>query len=108
MNRLLLALSFLVTVSACGGGSSAACPSTGTTLTYANFGQGFMSNYCASCHGNSLPEANVSLTSQSGVSAHASAVDSVVTSGSMPPRGATSPTAAEQAQLAEWLACGAP
>lgn len=105
MNRLLLALSFLVTVSACGGGSNASCPSTGTALTYANFGQGFMSSYCTSCHGRS---GGVSLSSQASVQARAGSVDSVVTSGSMPPRGAASPSAAEVAQLQEWLACGAP
>lgn len=104
MNRLLLALSLLVTVSACGG-SNATCPSTGTTLTYANFGQGFMSSYCTSCHGRS---GGLSLSSQAAVTAHAGSVDSVVTYGSMPPRGAASPSAAEVAQLQEWLACGAP
>jgi uncharacterized membrane protein len=107
-----LVLSLLVllslTASSCGGGVTASsCPTGGTALTYASFGQPFMSTHCTSCHGSARSEKGVSLASQAQVQAHAAAVESTVSGGSMPPSGG-SPTATERAQLAEWLACGAP
>ena len=87
-----------------GGGTGATCPS-GSKLTYSNFGQAFMDNYCVGCHQK--------FGSQAGVKADTSAIDSYAGSGpnstntSMPKSG-TAPTDAERAQLSEWLACGAP
>jgi mono/diheme cytochrome c family protein len=110
MTRPLLLVLLVLSLASfsCGGGATAsACPTGGTALTYANFGQSFMSTHCISCHGAGRAEKGVSLASQALVQSHATAVESTVASGAMPPSGA-SPTAAERAQLAEWLACGAP
>lgn len=78
---IYLALAVTLSVSACGGGgeedyvpedatpvpdpipnkqaypppTTINCPKA-TYLTYENFGQGFMANYCTSCHGASVPE----------------------------------------------------
>ena len=44
---------------ACGSGpgdsTGSTCP-TGSTLTYANFGQAFMQQHCLSCHSSAGPE----------------------------------------------------
>jgi hypothetical protein len=109
MTRILSSLSLVFVLGACGGsGASTTCPPGGTTLTYAGFGQSYLSRYCTSCHGSSSPSEGLSLSTQALVQAHAGAVASETSRGSMPPRGSAMPTATEAAQLAEWLACGAP
>jgi len=100
---LVLLLSVLIM--SCGPALSASsCPDGGTTLTWSSFGHGFMTSYCAGCHSGG----RLALTSQAQVQASAGTVDSMVQSGSMPPRGAPSPTSAERANLDQWLSCGAP
>lgn len=111
-----LGVAVAVAMVGCGGGSGAAtgatCPSGGSSLTYANFGQGFMANYCVSCHGGSRASGGISLDTQAKVQAHLSAIDLTAAAGpsgtntAMPESG-TAPTAAERQQLGEWLACGA-
>jgi hypothetical protein len=88
-------------------GTGATCPSD-STLTYATFGQPFMTKYCVSCHGRTRP----SLSTQSQVKQNANAV--MLTSASGPsgtntfmPQDQDVPDA-ERKQLGEWLACGAP
>lgn len=120
--RLRLSSSALVFLlaAACGpggggiGSSSAAlssgseCP-TGSTLTYANFGQAFISAHCTSCHsGRTSPN----LSSQAAILASISAIDGAAASGPngtnlKMPQGASVPTS-ERVKLGEWLACGAP
>jgi uncharacterized membrane protein len=99
--------------------TEAVCPPA-STLTYANFGQPFMEQYCTRCHSSTLsgdarmgaPEFH-DFDSQLGVQRVADHVDQAAGAGpastndSMPPGGAR-PTLAERQMLAEWIACGAP
>lgn len=110
----------------CSETSSVRGPSTGTTcpptstLTYANFGQPFMADYCTRCHSSTLSgAARMGATAfhdfdtQLGVQQVGDHVDQTAGSGpdatntAMPPNGAK-PTLAEREMLAEWVACGAP
>jgi uncharacterized membrane protein len=93
---------------------------TGSTLTYENFGRGFMERYCTRCHASALRgEARHGAPSFHdfdtlfGIKAVFDHVDETTASGpaatntSMPPD-TPSPTLAERRQLGEWLACGMP
>jgi hypothetical protein len=66
-------------------------------LTYANFGQAFLTGYCGACHS----------FDQTAVQSSGSGLASVVTSGFMP-RGNHQPSALERSEFAAWVACGAP
>jgi hypothetical protein len=66
-------------------------------LTYANFGQAFMTGYCNGCH----------FFDQSAAQSSGGALASLVTSGAMP-RGTHLPTTVERMEFAAWIACGAP
>jgi hypothetical protein len=106
----LATLVALLSASACTGANSTgidtvSCPPTGTTLTYANFGQQLFSSTCAKsgCHDHKQPV----LTTQSAIQQHSDMIlqeavytDAMPQSGDMP--------LAEREQLGEWLACGAP
>lgn len=99
-------------VAACGSdagdATGAVCPQT-QTLTYANFGQAFVTKWCGRCHtGDQSPN----LSTQANIQANRTEIDKVAASGpdatnTKMPEG-SSPTTAERAQLGEWLACGAP
>lgn len=102
--RHLLAV-FALVLTACG--TSATCP-TSNTLTYDSFGQGFLNSYCVSCHTTGNASDGVNLSSLSLLKSHLNKVDAEVASGAMPPKGSTTPSAEEKANLAQWLACGAP
>ena len=113
--NLFLAGSIFVSVlvGACGGsgssgGTGTTCP-TASTLTYANFGQAFMQNYCLECH--ATRESPI-LSTQAQVQAALDELDAVAGSGpngtnTSMPQGRSCPTA-ERVKLSEWLACGAP
>lgn len=90
------------------------CPDD-STLTYDNFGEGFMLNWCTGCHHSDLrPDMrqnapmNVDLNTVEDVRTHAERI--WVRSGdqnlTMPPQGG--PDDVEREELGEWLACGAP
>lgn len=97
----------------------AVCPTT-QTLTYANFGQAFMQQYCLSCHSSSVQGAarngaptDHNFNSLSDIRSLADHIDLHAGSGpggtneAMPdsdPR----PTLDERRKLSQWLACGAP
>ena len=91
------------------------CPK-GTNLTYRNFGEAFILNYCLSCHSSHLDPTlragateNVNFDSPDDVAIwRASILASVVPEAPkrMPPAANVSPT--EYALLLEWLNCGAP
>src|SRR5262245_23295403 len=102
-----------------GTASAAVCPTT-QTLTYENFGKGFMQSYCLRCHSE-----NVTGAARNGAPAdhnfdhldeiqglkehideHAAAGPTVVNT-EMPPD-APLPTVDERRKLGEWLACDAP
>lgn len=93
-----------------GGGTSGATCTTGSTLTYDNFGRQFFANYCDRCHAAGMRPA---ITSLAQIQAQSGEIDSEAAAGSlrvntaMPENGAR-PTEAERRQLGEWLACGAP
>lgn len=111
----------LLTLVGCGGGkpTGATCP-TGSTLTYQNFGQTFMSTYCLRCHNEALTgsarqnaPSDVNFNTVEEIRAKTKDIDeqagasSTVTNEEMPPNG-EKPTVDERQKLAEWLACGAP
>jgi len=90
------------------------CPED-SFLSWENFGDPFMRNWCTGCHSVSLLEAErgaapmgIDFNSPDGVKSHLERV--WVRAGdenrTMPPAGG--PGAAERALLGEWLACGAP
>ena len=118
-----LALALALTPAGCHGHdgtpTEADCP-TGSTLTWANFGQKFMTDYCTRCHASQLTGAARhgapsfhDFDTPSGVRAVADHIDEEAASGpaatntAMPPDGAK-PTLEERQQLGEWLACDAP
>lgn len=105
----------------CGGGkeTGVTCP-TGSTLTYQNFGQGFMSTYCLRCHNSALSGSarhdapgDVNFNTVEEVRAESHEIDkwagasATVTNDSMPPDG-EKPSVEDRRKLSEWLSCGAP
>lgn len=128
IQKLVLASTLFVFAMGHGGGcctsdqvlgpaTEATCPQ-GSTLTYANFGQAFMTQYCTRCHSSTLSgaarmgaPANHDFDTQIGVLRVADHVDQSAASGpaatndQMPPDGAM-PTLEERQKLAEWIACG--
>jgi len=89
------------------------CPSGGTTLTYANFGQAFMNTHCQWCHGSDVTDRKGApgeyiFDTLEQVQRHKARifVRSADENDSMPP-GPDDPTLDERKKLADWLACGA-
>jgi uncharacterized membrane protein len=90
------------------------CPPAGTALTYAGFGRAFLASNCETCHAADAPSRHGAPTAFTfdtldQVRAHADRifVRAAADNTTMPP-GPVDPPADERAQLAEWLACGAP
>lgn len=88
---------------------NASCPDGGTQLSYENFGQPFFSAWCVECHGGphghssrAFNTAELIRSANPRIFANATG-----TNAPMPP-GPREPSAIERAELAEWLACGAP
>jgi uncharacterized membrane protein len=103
-----------------GTATGATCPTTGSTLNYQNFGQGFMTAYCTRCHSSALTGASrqsapsgLDFDTVNGVRANRDLIDLHAAAGpdavnsAMPPSAPT-PTDADRRRLGEWLACGAP
>ena len=107
---MIRSLLFIALVSACASdpssgiaASEVTCPPD-STLTYASFGQVFISDNCLSCH---TSKERPTLTTQAAVETNASAIiTAAVTSVRMPASGSLSID--ERRLLGEWLACGAP
>lgn len=104
---------------AIGPPTGAVCP-TQETLTYANFGQGFMATYCLRCHSSSVSgsarqgaPSDHNFDSIGDIRSLADHIDQYAGAGpaavntAMPDNG-LAPTEAERRKLSEWLACGAP
>jgi len=124
-NSLLALMLVVSSLVACGGtppppsGTGATCP-TSSTLTYANFGQDFMATYCTRCHSANLTGASrfdapvgLNFDTRDEVFAQRVAIDAQAGSGpngtfTTMPNDSPAPTPDERADLAEWLACGAP
>jgi uncharacterized membrane protein len=94
-----------------------ACP-TGSTVTYPNDIEPFMTKYCVTCHAKSVPVSSRNgaptdhnFETESGVLAEATHVDqeagasASVTNTEMPPKGFPAPSVEERKKLSEWLAC---
>ena len=77
-----------------GGGGSTQC----TTDTWANYGQTFFANQCASCHQGQFATKSLVVT-------NTSIITSRISSGSMPPNGLT---ATDRARILKYLSCGVP
>jgi cytochrome c5 len=105
-----------------GAVTGATCPQ-GSTLTYTNFGKGFLDKYCVECHDanktgaarKGAPEFHDfdTLSGFKSVSDHAdeySGSGPSATNVLMPEVDGTRPipTTAERAQLSQWIACGSP
>jgi hypothetical protein len=111
---VVLLLVSVAGLAACGSGpgdaTGSACP-TGSTLTYATFGQAFMQEHCLACHSASGPE-SPKLDSIAQIRAARSDIDKSAAAGPnavntyMPETGSV--TEADRRKLGEWLACGAP
>jgi uncharacterized membrane protein len=105
-----------IALAACNGPTSLdehPCPPGGTTLTYENFGKGFIDSRCQTCH------AAHSLDRRGAPSEHyfdtrddvvrqrdRIFIRSAADNKSMPP-GPDDPSDADREKLADWLACGA-
>ena len=80
-----------------------ACP-TGSTLTYANYGQQVINDYCLSCHDT---RESPRLGTQAQVQANANRIiEEAVYHSSMPED--RDMTNEQRIQLGQWLTCGAP
>ncbi len=117
MMRLLSAAALAAALFACSSGDTIdthPCPQGGTTLTYENFGQAFVDQWCEPCHASSAPSRNgappnVTFDTHAQVlqwrdRIFARAADN---NSSMPP-GPDGPPDDDRHKLADWLACGAP
>jgi hypothetical protein len=89
------------------------CPND-SVLTWENFGQPFMRNWCTSCHADAVAEEgragaplSINFDDLDGVRDHAARIwaRGGDQNNTMPPAGV--PPELERAQLGEWLACGA-
>lgn len=123
MKRVLL----LLVLAGCPGESvfgpptESVCPPGGTTLTYANFGQPFMENYCTRCHARDLVGADRhgapsfhDFDTLFGIRAVSDHVDETTAAGpaatndGMPNDSGPAPTLEERKKLGEWIACDLP
>lgn len=123
--RWLLPLGLFLAVAGCGGGdedgppSGAVCPDN-STLTWENFGKGFMDSYCVRCHSTKLTgDARQGAPNDHNFDAVALVRDEIDHTDEQAaagpdavntamPIGSPTPTEAERRQLGEWLACGTP
>jgi hypothetical protein len=85
------------------------CPQGGTTLTYDNFGKGFMESYCVRCHGGPNGYSSRAFTDVDLIRANAADIfrNAARDNVTMPP-GPDDPPKDARYQLGEWLSCGAP
>lgn len=120
------ALVLLAVLGACtpdpiyGPPTESVCPTGGTTLTYANFGQPFMESYCLRCHDQALKGAARhgaptfhDFDTLFGIKAVAEHIDETTAAGPAAtndgmPNDGKKPTLEERKQLGEWIACGMP
>ena len=107
--RSIFVAFFLLMAAGC---SSSSGQSTGATcdssLTYENFGQGFMSANCTRCHDRDRP----SLTTVESIRTNRNEIDRQAGSGPSATNTAMPQdkdiSTADRKKLASWLACGAP
>jgi uncharacterized membrane protein len=129
MPRILLAVFVaLMALTACGEDDPPACPEgeegppteatcNGSPLTYENFGQEFMENYCTRCHSSEVKgdarhcaPSDHNFDTLDEIVFYSDHIDEWAAAGpngvneGMPPDGAK-PTEAERLDLGTWLAC---
>jgi hypothetical protein len=90
----------LFAVGGCGTAADTANPPDCTAMhdTWASFAGSFFSSHCSGCHGFA--------SSQASVEANAAFIESMVSSGTMPPGGGVS--ASDRQRIVNWLGCGTP
>lgn len=115
---LRAALVVVLALAGCEFGSGAACPPE-STLTYENFGRGFMESYCLRCHSRVLTgtgrrgaPVGMDFDTLERVRSYSFDIDaaagaSVAVENTQMPPDTPRPTAEERRRLGEWLACGA-
>ena len=84
------------------------CPPSGTTLTWDNFGNDFMAQWCVACHGGPNGYSSRALNTLESVQANRERVfaNAAGRNVAMPP-GPQDPSQADRDKLALWLTCGA-
>src|SRR5258708_40342659 len=89
------------------------CPPGGTTLTYDNFGKGFLDGHCQGCDGaaggdrRGAPSGYDFGDIQSVHKYSVRIFDRAAASNTTMPPGPDDPSEADRTKLADWLACGA-
>lgn len=115
-----LALVLALVAAACGSDIAPVEPAPASTcedsvLTYQNFGEPFLLDWCRGCHASGLPEdmrqgapVGVDFDDLDLVRTHAERILTRTTGAmpTMPPN--TGPSSEERALLAEWIACDLP
>ena len=108
---LALALPLSMTTLACGGDDDdddGGVNCDESTLTYATFGEQFMTDYCTDCHAPGADNPiNPDLDTLATVQAQAGRVDARAGRGLTMPPLEPRPSAEERALLSEWIECGA-
>ena len=125
--NLLIVLSFTTVLLACSDSTNnvavdamiesdataAACATS--TLTYANFGEQFFTDFCTTCHASDSASRRGAPSDKNwdtlpNIMAEAERINIRAGIGtSMPPGGApASPSAEDRDKLAEWILCGTP
>ncbi|MCP4447420.1 MAG: cytochrome c [Myxococcales bacterium] len=104
-----LLLSLALTTSACGadddGDEEVDCSTS--QLTYENFGEQFFSNYCTACHApGAETRRSPDLDTLDAVQAQSTQVNRRAGNGTNMPPTDPKPSAAERADLDEWITCG--
>ncbi|HEX7505779.1 MAG TPA: hypothetical protein VF550_03335, partial [Polyangia bacterium] len=85
-------------------GPEAGTGDTGSSVSYATQIAPLLSANCTSCHGGSNPQSGIDLSSYTKVKSNASAANSAIQSGRMPPSGALS--AANKQLFQTWVSQG--
>lgn len=119
-SRSILAVALAVALLGCGSEGDDDDDDTGPTaceesiLSYDNFGDPFMRNWCRGCHSSDLAEGmrqdaptNVNFDTREGILVWRDRIEfRALEQATMPPT--AGPGDAEKALLREWLDCGAP
>lgn len=111
--RAVLAIALTLSLAGCGDDAETVDCSM-STLSYANFGEEFMTNYCIDCHTTGDPDrggapVGVNFETLQLVQNQASSVDrrSGANGNGMPPIAyEAQPSQADRVLLTEWITCG--
>ncbi len=106
-----LACLLLAAAAACGTDAETTCQTS--YLTYASFGEAYMTTWCRGCHSADLPPSmrqlappDVNFDTLAEVQAQLLPIQTSIANATMPPEGG--PSAQDQQQMMQWLSCGAP